>query len=284
MGRWPLLQNMGKLEVKFWGVRGSVPAPGPQTTVYGGNTSCVEVRAGDELLILDMGSGLRALGQELSGTPRRASMLLSHYHWDHIQGLPFFGPVYDPRFSFDIYGATRDARGIRELLAGQMSPPYFPVSLETCRAKLTFHPVADREVLAIGEARVTARELNHPNGALGYRIDYAGRSLVYATDNEHGTRTDDTLVELASGADVLIYDAMYTPAEYSGDGKSSRVGWGHSTWEAGVLTARRAGARTLVLFHHDPGRTDEGLEEILGQARKQHPNTRMAREGKTLEL
>ncbi|MGI5864955.1 MAG: MBL fold metallo-hydrolase, partial [Myxococcales bacterium] len=206
----------------------------------------------------------------------------SHYHWDHIQGLPFFGPAYDPRFSFDIYGATRGGRGVRELLAGQMTPPYFPVPLETCRAVLTFRSVADGDVLSIGAAKVTVRELHHPNGALGYRIDCAGRSLVYATDNEHGSKTDETLVELAEGADVLIYDAMYTPAEYEGDGKTSKVGWGHSTWEAGVSIARRAGVRTLVLFHHDPGRTDQGLEEILGQARRQHPGTLIAREGERL--
>jgi phosphoribosyl 1,2-cyclic phosphodiesterase len=270
---------MGKLVVRFWGVRGSVPAPGPDTAVYGGNTSCVEVRAGDELFILDMGSGLRALGEQL-GAAARGTILISHYHWDHIQGLPFFGPAFDPDSSFDVYGSEREGRSPRELLSGQMVPPYFPVPMSTLSARARFHSIRAGEVVRIGPVELTAAELNHPNGVLGYRLDYAGRALVYATDTEHGTEADTTLVELARGADCLVYDAMYTPEEY----EASRKGWGHSTWKAGAQIARRAGVRRLLLFHHDPARSDEALEAILREAVAVHPDTHLAREGATFEL
>ena len=276
--------RMSKLEVTFWGVRGSVPAPGPKTAVYGGNTSCVEVRAGGELIILDLGSGLRPLGETLVGKPVHGSMLLSHYHWDHIQGLPFFGPAYNPASSFDIYGATRGGLDVRAMLSAQMVPPYFPVPIGAFAARLDFRPIAGGEKARIGPVTVTACELNHPNGSLGYRLDFEGRSVVYGTDNEHGPEADERLVAFAHGADVLIYDAMYTPEEYRGESGPPKIGWGHSTWEAGVRTAQRAGVGTLVLFHHDPGRADEGLETILGLARKHHPNTRIAREGETLTV
>ncbi len=275
---------MSGLSIRFWGVRGSVPSPGPETAGYGGNTSCVEVRAGSELIILDMGSGLRPLGDALNGTPVKASMFLSHYHWDHIQGLPFFGAAFNPKNSFTIYGPNRGELGVKDLLSGQMVDPYFPVPFDIFGAKMSFRPIESGEAVQVGECRVTARALNHPGGVLAYRIDYNGRSVVYATDNEHGTATDEVLVEFSRGADCLIFDAMYTPDEYVGTNGFSKTGWGHSTWEEAVKVVQQAGVRKLILFHHEPKRTDEGVDQILELTRAHHPDTIAAREGERIDL
>jgi phosphoribosyl 1,2-cyclic phosphodiesterase len=271
---------MGLFTVTFWGVRGSIPAPGHATADVGGNTSCVQVRAGEDLIILDMGSGVRALGAALGKNPVTASIFLSHYHWDHIQGLPFFGPAYNPASVLSIHGAVREGKDAHELLCGQMTGPYFPVPLEALRAKLGFIPITSGQTVMVGETKVTAHELNHPNGVLGYRIERFGKAVVYATDTEHGTRADDALVELARGAELLIYDAMYTEEEY----QAARVGWGHSTWVAGLKILERAGAKRLVLFHHEPTRTDVELEELLRVVRRENPDTLLAREGETITL
>jgi phosphoribosyl 1,2-cyclic phosphodiesterase len=271
---------MGQLTVRFWGVRGSIPAPGPSTATYGGNTSCVEVRAGDELIILDLGSGLRALGESLGRDPVAASLFLSHYHWDHIQGLPFFGPAYNPASTLAIWGLPRDGRDVRAVLAGQMIPPYFPVTLDALRARLSFHSLIPGEPVRVGQALVTAAELNHPNGAVAYRIEHGGKAVVYATDNEHGTRSDDALIALSRGAEAVIYDAMYTEEEY----QASKVGWGHSTWLAGARIVERAGAKQLVLFHHEPTRSDEQLDQLLARAREHSRRTILAREGDVLSF
>jgi phosphoribosyl 1,2-cyclic phosphodiesterase len=275
---------MGSFSVKFWGVRGSIPAPGPKTAGYGGNTSCVEVRMGSELIILDMGSGLRNLGDALAGSPVRATFFLSHYHWDHIQGFPFFSPIFSPKNTFDIYGPTRLGRDAKSILAEQMAAPYFPVPFEIFRAKLSFAPIASGDSIQIREVRVSARELNHPNGVFAYRLDHPDGSLVYATDTEHGTRADDALAELAEGASALIYDGMYTPEEYRGLPGPTRTGWGHSTYEAGAAMVRRAKVKKLILFHHHPSRSDQALEEILARAQALHADTVLAREDEQLRL
>ncbi len=275
------IERMGPLAVRFWGVRGSVPAPGPATAKYGGNTSCVEVEAGAERIVFDMGTGFRCLGNALAGKPVNATIFLSHYHWDHIQGLPFFGPAFDPRSRLTVYGANRQGQGVGEILHGQMLAPYFPVGMDALRAKLDYRAIASGEQVSVGEVRVSARELSHPNGVLGYRVELGGKSIVYATDTEHGPESDAALCELAEGADCLIYDTMYTTAEYQA-GVPSKKGWGHSTWEAGVAIVRQVGVRKLVLFHHEPRRSDEELEAMLADARRTWPDTVAAREGETL--
>lgn len=266
---------MSSLSVRFRGVRGSLATPGRDTARYGGNTACVELVAGEERIVFDMGSGLRQLGAELPGGSR-VTFFLSHYHWDHILGLPFFAPAYDPTSELVIHGATRQGRGVRELLAGQMVTPYFPVGLGELRAGLQFRSIESGAQVEVGEARVTARELNHPGGALGFRVDHRDASVVYATDFEHGTNADEALIDLARGCDVLIYDAMFTPAEYP-----RHVGWGHSTWEAGAQLARKAGARRLFLFHYNPSHDDRQLDALVKQARTVFPATEGAREGRT---
>jgi phosphoribosyl 1,2-cyclic phosphodiesterase len=276
---------MARFVAKFWGVRGSIPSPSPDTVHFGGNTACVEIRCGDELIVLDMGTGLRALGDALGARTVQGSFLLSHYHWDHIQGLPFFGPAYNPGCTFDVYGATRLGRTVRDWLSGQMVAPYFPVPLEVLRARLRWHEVKHGDERAIGPVRVKVRELHHPNGVMAYRLEHEGRSLVYATDHEQGSPASDRAVrELAAGAHVLVYDAMYSEDEYRGVGAPPKIGWGHSTWQTAVAVARAGKVKTLLLFHHEPNRSDASLRQILAQARAQHPDTVAAREGDELEI
>lgn len=266
--------------MRFWGVRGSLATPGPSTQRYGGNTACVEVRSGDDLLVFDLGSGLRALGDHLARRrTRRVDLFLSHYHWDHIVGLPFFRPAYDPTVQLAVHGPRRGGRSVKELLAGQMRAPYFPVPLDQLRAQVAFSTVTSGSRTRVGGVQVTARELNHPGGAMGYRVDAPGGSIVYATDFEHGTPADDALIELASDADLLVYDATYTVAEYR-----RRRGWGHSTWQAGVAIARAAKARRLVLFHHDPDHDDDAVDAILARARQAFSATDAASEGQVYRL
>ena len=272
--------------VRFWGVRGSLASPGKPTLKTGGNTACVEVRAGREMVIFDLGTGLRPLGIELiKGGPVRASLFLSHYHWDHIAGLPFFAPAYDPKSELTIHGATRRGRDVRQILSGQMVDPYFPVDLGALNAHLRFVTLQDSGLVHLGDVTVRAAELNHPGGALGFRLERKGRSMVYATDFEHGTAADDRLVELARGADLMVFDAQYTPAEYEGNGvASSKKGWGHSTYAMGAEIARRARVRRLALYHHAPERDDRGIERLAAAARKLHAGAFAAREGLQITL
>jgi phosphoribosyl 1,2-cyclic phosphodiesterase len=270
---------------RFWGVRGSIATPGEKTLKTGGNTSCVEVRCGEHLLVFDMGTGLKPLGQSLLKQGAvKANIFVSHYHWDHIVGLPFFGPAYDPRSELTIYGATRKGRDVRQILAGQMIDPYFPVDLGVFNARLRFVPLQDGGQVKLGDVRVRAFELNHPGGALGYRVEHQGKAVVYATDFEHGTDADDRLVEVAKGADLMIFDSQYTPAEYEAPAPFSKKGWGHSTYEMGATLARLAGVKQLALYHHEPERNDDGIEGLAVLARKIHPGTFAAREGLTIEL
>jgi phosphoribosyl 1,2-cyclic phosphodiesterase len=268
------------LQVKFWGVRGSCASAGHGTAEVGGNTSCVEVRAGDTRVVLDAGTGLRALGASLlsAGGPVEIHLLLSHFHWDHIQGFPFFTPAYLPGNRIEIYGPERAAgRDVRAALDAQMRAPHFPVGLEAMRAELGFYPVPAGAQLRLGlgtTIEVTAAAANHPGGCLAYRLESGGRSVVYATDTEHGEDLDCGLLELARGCDLLIYDAQYTAAEYP-----SKRGWGHSTPEEAVKLARAAGAGQLVLFHHDPGHDDEAISRMEKAARALFPLTTAAREG-----
>lgn len=244
------------------------------------------MRCAGRLLIFDLGSGSRSLGEALraQGTPVSADVFLSHYHYDHLQGLPFFAPMFDAKNHFVIRGPTRAQHQVRAILAGQMQPPYFPVTAdEVFLADVQYQPVAQGDVVDLGEeVHVRALELHHPGGSLGYRVDFQGHSVVYATDIEHGSPTDSRLAEFARGADVLIYDAMYTPEEYAGP--PGKVGWGHSTWPAAVAAAEAADARTLVLFHHDPERDDASLRAVERRARRLRPGTVAAREGLTLKV
>jgi phosphoribosyl 1,2-cyclic phosphodiesterase len=274
------------MRIKFWGVRGSIASPGPDTAGVGGNTSCVEVCCGETRIVLDMGTGLRRLGDALCAArrPVDATLLLSHLHWDHIQGLPFFVPAYVPSTKLQIVGMGNGSMTLRDVLACQMTAPFFPVRLDELGAQIRLREVKSGETFRVGDAEVRTARLNHPGGVLAYRIEHGGQALVYATDTEHYACVDPALRALAEGADVLVYDAQYTPEEYRGDTGRSRVGWGHSTFAAGAEVARAAGVGQLVLFHHDPQHGDAAVVEIERRARDLFASSTAAREGMEIDL
>ncbi len=269
------------MEVRFWGVRGSIASPGPATAEVGGNTSCVELVCGETRIILDAGTGLRGLGNALVAgrAPVEATLLLSHYHWDHIQGLPFFVPVYMKSTSLTIVGAANGVASVREALEHQMRAPVFPVRLDEVGARIATKEVRPADVFEVGEAVVRVARGNHPGGVVAYRVEHEGKSVVYATDTEHYACVDPALRALAEGADVLVYDAQYLPEEYA-----SKLGWGHSTYAHGVELARAAGVSTYVLFHHDPARTDAEVAAMEARAREAFRGAVAAREGMVLAV
>jgi phosphoribosyl 1,2-cyclic phosphodiesterase len=280
------------MHITFWGVRGSIPTPGPSTMQIGGNTSCVEVRAGRAILIFDGGTGLRLLGKKLLGEmPLDAHMFFSHVHWDHIQGFPFFEPAFVAGNVFHLYGGNNVSRTLEETLAGQMDHPNFPVHLTAMGARMSFRDLAEGETVEIDGGMgdpvlVTNARGNHPQGVFAFRVDQGGKAIVYATDTEHYEgRMDDKLLKLARGAEVLIYDAQYTPEEYEGTGGgASKKGWGHSTFEEGTKLAKVAGARRLVLFHHDPAQNDAAIRDKEARARSLFSEVIAAYEGLSIDV
>jgi len=273
--------------VRFWGVRGSIACPGPETVRYGGNTPCVEVQAGQNRLIFDGGTGLRVLGQHLlKELPVTAHLFFTHSHWDHIQGFPFFTPAFIPGNRFNIYGMIApDGSTIEQRLSGQMLHPNFPVPLQVMGASLNFHDLELEKSLQLGDGVVIENALlNHPGESVGYRINWQGHGVAYITDTEHfPDRLDENVLKLIQDADVMIYDATYTDAEYSSE-KSSKVGWGHSTWQEGVRLAEAANVKTFVIFHHDPLHNDDFLDAVGREAADRFPRAVMAQEGMVLSL
>jgi phosphoribosyl 1,2-cyclic phosphodiesterase len=278
------VSNGTEMSARFWGVRGSIASPGKETVRYGANTSCVELRCGDRLVILDAGTGLRPLGQALvvSGAPIDADLLCSHTHVDHVCGFPFFAPCYTAGNHIRIWGGHAAARGdIRAVFRLMLTPPLFPDVMDELAATVEFKNFAAGDTLALGAGiAVRTASLNHPGGATGYRIEWNGKSLSYVTDIEHQSDGPDAqLLALAASADTMIYDANYTDEDYA-----AHRGWGHSTWQEGVKLAQRAGVRRLVLFHHDPARSDDMLDKIADAASRAMPGTLVAREGLVLTL
>jgi len=267
--------------VRFWGVRGSIPCPGPDYVRYGGNTSCLEMRCGDSLLIFDGGTGLREMGEALAGQgPMDADMFFTHTHIDHINGVPFFKPIFDSANRLTISsGHLNGGYTIRQVLDKLMAAPIFPVPIEVFGARVEFSDFACGAVLEPrpGIAVRTAK-LNHPNGATGYRVDHGGKSICYVTDTEHRPGTLDTnILNLIEGADIFIYDATYTDDEYP-----SYQGWGHSTWQEGIRLANKAEVGTYVIFHHDPSHKDDFMDRVAEEAESARPGTLVAREGLVL--
>jgi phosphoribosyl 1,2-cyclic phosphodiesterase len=266
------------MELRFWGVRGSIPVPGPFTAIVGGNTICVSVRVGNYFVVFDAGTGIREFGNHLTDKERfswKGSVFLSHYHWDHIQGLPFFEPAFRSENRFHIYGEPKEGTSIHEILNEQMQSPYSPVSLDVLAGLVTFVELrAGQDIEIFPGAVLRTIRLEHPNGALGYRLDTPGGSVCFISDHEHPEGgLSESVVEFVQGTGVLIHDAQYTPEE-----KKRKRGWGHSSWEEAGLTARKAQVNQLYLIHHDPDRTDEELPIIEESARSLFENTDIATE------
>jgi phosphoribosyl 1,2-cyclic phosphodiesterase len=294
------------MQVTFWGTRGSIATPGPGTTTYGGNTSCVEVSCGSEFIIFDAGTGIRPLGLDLMKKfpeqPLTVHLFVSHTHWDHIQGFPFFKPAYLPTTTIHIYGSQGQGRPLEKILRGQMDADYFPVALGDMNSIIHVHEFKGKP-FQVGAATVAAIYLNHPGMTLGYRVTHAGNSVAYATDNEpfqqtlphlghraeagrkFGRQLDAEFVRFIAGTDLYIGDAQYTDEEYP-----ARIGWGHSSIGATVEAAMEAGVRTLAFFHHDPLHDDtavaamENTAQRLIAARGSALRCFAAREGQVLEV
>lgn len=297
------------MKVKFWGVRGSIPCPGPSTSRYGGNTSCVQVLGGQEIIVLDAGTGIRELGLQLAAQkkPLRIHLLLTHTHWDHIQGFPFFTPIYFPGNELFVYGPRALVeKSLEEAMMFQMQYSYFPVRGVELSARVKFTELGE-ENFSIGDVEFSAKSMNHPIRVLAYRFKHKGRSAIYTGDNEpyydvledRSTRMDTGIhrrsefihecnqgvVDFCRGADVLVADAQYTDEEYK-----SKRGWGHSSVSHVVSLARESGVRKLVLFHHEPAHDDRTLDGIEKDARSRARRAKarfsvvMAREGMVLAV
>jgi phosphoribosyl 1,2-cyclic phosphodiesterase len=271
-----------QFKVHFWGVRGSIACPGTATVRYGGNTPCVEMLVGGYRLIFDAGTGIHVLGQSLlSHLPVSGHLFFSHSHWDHIQGFPFFSPAFMEGNEFDIYGGViPHGVTIEHRLHDQMTQPNFPVPLQVMGANLRFHNLDYGDTVNLGDVTISTGLLNHPGGAMGYRVSWRDYAVAYITDTEHlpDDELDRNVLALADRADVLIYDSTYTNEEYYHP-QTSKIGWGHSTWQEGVKIAKAVNVKQLVIFHHDPSHDDEFMDTIELQSQQAFPTAIVAREG-----
>ncbi len=262
-------------------MRGSIACPGLAYAKYGGNTSCLEVRCGDELLIFDAGTGLRELGDSIDGNGRLdGDLFLTHSHFDHIGGIPFFRPAYVASNTFRFWAGHLGPRStLKDVCCDLMTAPLFPVPIDVMRADLQFKDFECGKVLEPrAGVRIATAPLNHPNDAVGYRIEFGGKSICYVTDTEHPrSGRDKNIVELVRDADIFIYDSSYTDEEYP-----AHEGWGHSTWQEGVRISDAAGVKTFVIFHHDPSHDDAFMDGVARAAEVMRPGTIVAREGMTL--
>ncbi|HLY61609.1 MAG TPA: MBL fold metallo-hydrolase [Terriglobia bacterium] len=273
------------MRIKFWGVRGSIPTPEHRNSRYGGNTTCVEVRLNDgTLIILDCGSGLRGLGnsllREFGQEPVTGYIFLTHFHWDHIQGIPFFAPLYKSGSEFHFHAVRRKEQELAEVIQGQIANPYFPVDMRVLSSTRRICDL-DYGPRNIKGAIVSSAPLNHPQGCVAYRVEADGCKFVLATDTEPGSALHDrSLRELARGADVLVYDSQYTPEQLQG----AKKGWGHSSWLEGTRIAKECGVKQLILIHHDPEHDDDFIDNIVQEARREFPEVIGAAEGLELKL
>ncbi len=271
------------LKLKFRGVRGSIACATPEHMKYGGNTSCIDVRAGDHYFVLDAGTGIRGFGDELTKNGECVShMLFTHTHWDHINGFPFFSPAYNPDNSLIIMaGHLKGDGGIQDVLSTQMHNPVFPVPLDALQSNLDYQDFeAGDSFQLFDDVLIKTAHLNHPNGATGYRIEHGGSVAVYITDTEHVPgKLDEKILGLIDGADVVIYDSTYTEEEFP-----SKTGWGHSTWNEGMRLCQEANAKKLYIFHHEPAHTDDFMDKLAAEAADAWDGNIVSREGMEIVL
>jgi phosphoribosyl 1,2-cyclic phosphodiesterase len=273
-----------KFIVRFWGTRGTIPCPHPEYMKYGGNTACVEVVMGEYRIILDGGTGIRRLGQALLQNNHREplTILLSHTHFDHIIGLPFFQPLYEKDWPIRLYaGHLGSKASLRDIFRGMMRSSFFPVSPDAFIAAPQYHDFQVGEVLHLfPEVTVRTFALNHPGGATGYRIEYGGKAFCYLTDVEHqGDTVNPSLARFIADADAVAYDCTFTPEDYL-----KHQGWGHSTWEAGLRLVNTGGAKRLVIFHHNPDYDDAALDALATDVQQADPSAIISRDGLELIL
>ena len=306
------------MKIRFWGVRGSIPCPGPATVEYGGNTACIELRFGDDdrLIIIDAGSGIRALGNfmmqhDLPKGPIDTSIFLTHTHWDHIMGFPFFTPIYIPNSKLKVYGpVTYEDEGLDKIVGSQLSYRYFPVKHSELAADITYHPLKELSMDMGDGIAVTTKYLNHPILCLGYKFEHQGKTFctvydtepflnVFPTDPEDPSydpvaaeegeiaakEENEKILRFIEGADVVVHDTQYTHEEYL----DSKLGWGHTPFEFAINSAHKANVKKLILFHHDPMRTDKQLAVLENQFQdaidgKSSIEIEVAREGMEIEL
>lgn len=275
------------MDVIFWGVRGSIPCCGPENRRGGGDTSCVGVRVGDTLVVLDAGTGIRDLGRWLEANHpdvRKIHLFLSHAHYDHVIGFPFFSPIWNPAFEIHVYATTLNSfGGVQHFFDKTLfAPPFFPVSLSQLAAKISYYDCQNGDVVQLeGGVQVRIFPLNHPGGASGFRVEGAGKSLCYVSDTEHCVEAglDKDILQAVQDCDLMIYDASFTDEEYP-----AHVGWGHSTWQEGVRLCQEARVKRLAIFHHEPSHTDDMLDAIESQARVVFENAFVAREDQHIAL
>jgi len=269
--------------VRFWGVRGSLPCPGDDYARFGGNTPCLEIRCGENVLVFDAGSGLWPLGRSLAnGEQSDLHLFFSHCHYDHICGLPFFSPLFNPTAAVTIWsGHHEDGMTTHDMVKQFMQAPFFPVGPEVFKSRVEYRDFSAGAVLEPHEGvRIATAPLNHPNGCIGYRVEYGDRAICYVSDTEHETgKTDDNVVALIANADIVIYDAAYTNDEFG-----EFEGFGHSTWEEGARLCDIAGADRLVVFHHCPSHDDDFMTALDDRVTAARPGALVAREGQMLSV
>jgi phosphoribosyl 1,2-cyclic phosphodiesterase len=281
------------LQVRFWGVRGSIPCPGHDTVIYGGNTACIEIRADDRLIIIDLGSGARPLGNWLIDNDLKkngkikADIFITHTHWDHIMGFPMFSPIYNEKVEFNIRGPISSiSENLKDIFETLFSHNFWPVRLDGLSAKIEYNQINQTSLDLGGDLVVTSNILNHTVICLGYRIDYKGKSIGIVYDHESlkmesnkTTNENEKLFNFLKDVDILIHDSQYTSEEYP-----YHIGWGHSTLDNAVQTADAVKAKKLVFFHHDPSRTDTQLEQLEKNYMNNPITAIMAREGMILQV
>ncbi len=271
------------IKLKFWGVRGSLPTPGKDYFKYGGNTSCVELSLDDKVLIFDMGSGIKYLGESLiSRKIKNFDIFLSHFHYDHTCGLPFFSPAYDESIKFTIRSSLLNSRGNTfNTLMNQMSKPSFPISINEFKANIKFLDfILCKEFFINKNILIQTMPLNHPDGATGYRVNYNNKSICYITDHEHIVgKENKELISFITGSDILIYDSTYTDEEFD-----RFIGWGHSTWQEGARIASKANVKKYIIYHHNPDSNDRKMNFIHNQIKNYNLDIEIAKEGMQIIL